>query len=354
MTKKLRITWLWPLILIFAFTHLAAGAELELSVADAIDLALEHNLDFRLSTLDWQQAKAAVDRAYIVEDEEMIEEAEEEWEKADNFYREQKQNLESLVRTNYQELLERETMVANGKKAWERAKNQLAIDENKYEAGLLSTLDIQRAKNSLFDAEYRYEAIQIELETQQMQFNKLLGLAFDQKLNLTERLLLDFIPFTFDLETCYDLAFAHDNSILTAKEALNTAKEEVLVAQSPFTPRVELELAQMKKEKANIRLKQAEQDLYFQIRRDYYALMNQAHNLQLKEAELELERKNLQAEESKYAAGVLSNAQIVAQQEKLAQLEQDYSADLLSYSLARMKLLQIIGKEDSWSENDEQ
>jgi len=353
MTRKLQSRWLYPLIIILALTHITVAAELDLGLQDAIELALEHNLDFRLVTLDWEQTKAALERAHIVEDEEMIKEAQEMWKKANKFYEEQKRNLENQVRIAYQELLERETMVANGEKAWNRAENQLAIDENKYKAGLLSTLDIQRAENSLFDAEYRYEASKRELKTQQMKFNELLGLSFNQEVNLTERLLLDFVPFTLDLETCYDLAFRYDNGLLTAKENLHEAKEKVLLAQSPFAPRVELEMAQVGEEKAEIRLQKAEQDLYFRIRRDYYSLMDQAHNLQVKEAELELERKNLQAEESKYAAGVLSNAQIVAQQEKLAQLEQDYSADLLNYSLARMGLLQTIGKEDAWSENHE-
>ncbi len=64
----------------------------------------------------------------------------------------------------------------------------------KYEAGLLSSLDIQRAKNSLFEAEQRCALAQIEYETEQMKFNELLGLPFDQEVILTERLLLDFSP----------------------------------------------------------------------------------------------------------------------------------------------------------------
>jgi len=69
---------------------------------------------------------------------------------------------------------------------------------------------------------------------------------------------------------------------------------------------------------------------------------------------IELERKALQAEESKYAAGVISNAEIVAKQENLAKLEQDYTTSLLQYSLARVKLLQAIGKHEESGEHDAQ
>ena len=49
--------------------------------------------------------------------------------------------------------------------------------------------------------------------------------------------------------------------------------------------------------------------------------------------EVELEQRILEAEQIRYAAGVVSNAQIVAQQERLAVVEQEYSKALLDYSL---------------------
>ncbi len=336
--------------LVLGFSTPGVAKTLELKVQDAILIALEHNLNFQISNLDWQGAKAKLERAHIVGDAEMLREAEKEWVKADEVYEEKKQELQNQVRTSYQRLLESESMVENAKIAKKRAESQLAMDENKYKAGLLSSLDIDRAQNSLFDATYRYDKALVDLETQRMQFNEILGLSLDQEVILSERLLLDFLPFTLSLETCYELAQELDSEVLLAKENLQKAEEAVLVAKSPFTPRVELEQALVNEEKAEIGLKQAEQALYFRIRSDYYSLSEQAHSLQLAERNIELERQALKAEESKYAAGVLSNAQIVAQQEKLASLEAQYSANLLSYSLARVKLLQTIGMQDESGE----
>lgn len=332
----------------------APPTALELEVNGAIALAIEHNLDFRIVALDWQQAQGNLERAQIVGDDEMIAEAEKAWQKSQKYYQESKQDLSSLVRNTYQELLESETTLANKGIAKDRADAQLKIDQSKYKAGLLSTLDIQRAENSLFAAEHSYSMAAINLETQRMKFNQLLGLDFDLEVVLTERLLLDFVPFNLELEECYLLALEVDSGVLAAREELHKAKETVLVAQSPFTPRVELERALINEEKTKIKLQQAEQNLYFMIRGEYYNLVSQTHGLQMKKAEIELEQKMLQAEESKYAAGVLSNAQIVAQQEKLAQLEQGYSTELLQYSLARLKMLQAIGRpEVSWGNDHE-
>lgn len=332
----------------------SAGAKvLELTVQGAIALALENNLSFQIATLDWQQAKAKLERAQIVGDEEMLAEAEKEWEKAQEVYAERGRELKDLVRTGYQQLLKSEAMVDNARSAKERAESQLGIDENKYKAGLLSTLDIERAQNSLYDAEHRYEQALVDLETQRMQFNSMLGLPREQEVVLTERLLLDFVPFTYSLETCYELALQLDADVLAARERLQKAREAVQIAQSPFTPRVELEQALVEEEKAEIGLQQAEEALYFRIRGDYYALLDQVHKLEMTERSIKLERQALLAEESKYAAGVLSNAQIVAQQEKLAGLEEQYSAELSAYAQARIKLLQTIGKYEESGEDHE-
>lgn len=350
---KLTLRGALLLCLTFGFALMAqAGSDiLELSIKEAVNIALERNLDFQIATLDWQEAEAKLKRAQIVGDEEMLKEAQVEWDKAQETYADQRQELIDGVRTSYQQLLESETMVENARMAKERAESQLAMDENKYQAGLLSSLDIERAQNSLFDAEHRLEKALTDQETQAMRFNEILGMPLAQKTVLTERLLLDFVPFTLSLDTCYELALKLDSGVLTAQERLQKAQDTVLLAQSPFTPRVELEQALVNQQKAEIGLLQAEQNLYFRIRSSYYSLMDQAHGLEAAKRNIELERQTLKAEESKYAAGVLSNAQIVAQQEKLANLEQQYSADLSSYTLARIKLLQTIGKPEELGES---
>ncbi|MCK9525449.1 MAG: TolC family protein [Limnochordia bacterium] len=341
------------LCLTWAFSAQANSQWRELNVQEAVAIALENNLGFQIATLDWQAAQATLERAQIVGDEDMLTEAEKEWEKAQEVYAEKRDELKDLVRTSYQQLLESETLVDNAALAEERAASQLAMDENKYKAGLLSSLDIDRAENSLFDARHRQEKTIIDLETQRMKFNEIIGLPLDEKVLLTERLLLDFVPFNFSLEDCYDLALALDAGVLGAKESLQKAKEAVRIAQSPFTPRVKLEEALVVEEKGKIGLRQAEQTLYFGIRSDYFALLNQVHSLEMAERSIKLERQSLQAEESKYAAGILSNAEIVAQQEKLASLEEQYSAELSLYTQARIKLLQRIGKYEPGESHEE-
>lgn len=340
---KCAILVLLSFSLLIANKALAHSKPLELTVADAEQLALEGNLEFQLVLLELKQAQAAQERAEIVGDEEMLVEAAKMLAKATNRYEEEKQNYSNRVHSFYQELLESETSLANWERAKKRAEEQLKIDRSKYEAGLLSTLDIQRAENSLLNAETSYQNALISLKTKKMEFNQLLGLDLQAEVFLVERLVLDFVPFDLELDFCYTAALQTDSTILQAVAELEQTREKVQLAQNPFVPRIELENALAAEKKAEIRVIQAEQALYFQIRGDYFDLINRIQRLEAKEREINLETKTLQAEESKYAAGVLSNAQIVAQQEKLAQLEQEYSTELLQYSLARLKFLQTIG-----------
>lgn len=90
---------------------------------------------------------------------------------------------------------------------------------------------------------------------------------------------------------------------------------------------------------------QAETNLYFKIRSEYYQIKNAAENVRTKERELYLEQQILQAEETKYAAGVISNQAVVAQQEKLAQAEDAYTQALWNYSQLRDQFLINIGLE---------
>lgn len=349
------VTFLLLAALVFGLNLAAQAAEevLQLTVQEAADIALERNLSYQIATLDWESAKAKLERAQIVGDEDMLREAEKAWAQAEKAYAEKTQELKDKVRTKYQELLESEAMMENARLAKERAQDQLAMDENKYKAGLLSSLDIERSQNSLFDAQHSYERAAIDLETRRMEFNELLGLPLQAKVELTERLQLSFTPFTWDLDTCYELALQLDSGVAEAREALAKAQEAVRAAESPFTPKAELEEALTNQEKAQIMLAQAEQALYFRIRGDYYAIQDQTHALEMAKRRIELERKSLEAEKSRYAAGVVSNAQVVSKQEELARLEQDYSTRLLQYSLARVKLLQTIGQHEELGDHHE-
>ncbi|HHY09956.1 MAG TPA: TolC family protein [Firmicutes bacterium] len=338
------------LCFLLALNTSAAGEVLELKIADAVALALENNLAFKAATLDWQAAKAALERAELVGEEEMLKEAAKKWEKEDAAYEERRVNLINQIRNSYRGVLEEEAALKNRLAAKERARRQLEIDERKFEAGLLSSLDIKRAENSLANAEHNYQTAVINLATMYMEFNQLLGLELTTKLALTEQFDFTFKPFPIELQEYYELALESDKDVAGARENLKEAAEKVLAAQGPFTPRVELEEALLLEQKAQIQVEKAKQALYLKVRKDYYNLQNLAHAVTGAEKEIEFQKQILQAEESKYAAGVISNAQIVAQQEKVAAAEEAYSDALLKYSLSRNNLLQAVGLDDDLKE----
>lgn len=341
-----RFTYLGLVIIGVMLVGAAAAADtpvIEISLEQALTQALEQNLDFSLIKIDLEQAKKELERALFIGDAEMIETAQTKLEEQEQKYTDAEQNLITKVRSAYYELLQQEASVENQEKALTRAQTQLDIDQAKFDAGVISTIDLQRSKNSLLNAENSYQSAIITLETKYMEFNSLLGLDLNTRIILTDRINVDFVPFELELDEAFALALESDQTIVSAKEALVQAIDKVKAADNEFTPRVELEKALVEQEKAEIRLQQAESALYFRIRGEYYQIKNAAESVKAKERDLHLERQILQAEETKYAAGVISNQAVVAQQEKLAQAEDAYTQALWSYSQLRHQFLIGIG-----------
>ena len=355
MTKNISC-WLLLMIVFFTvFTPLQVQASevLEVSIAEAVEYALSHNLDLKLAALELEQAQAGMRRAEIVGDEEMLKEAAEKLDAATEAYESLRQELSTKVQNIYLEVLHNSLALERQAAAKTRAEEQLRVDGSKYAAGLLSSLDIMRAEISLANAENNYAAAQDALATNKLRLSELLGLPLHIEVILTERPALDYVPFDYTLEECFNMALEIDQGIRRAREALEKAHEAVKAAQNPFVAKVQLEDAQAAEKRAEIELEKAETALYFRIRNDYLTLMRAAQNVKVKAREVELEQRILEAEEIKYSAGVVSNAQIVAQQEKLAAVEQEYSKALLDYNLGRSNLLQQIGQPVVWSEGHE-
>lgn len=347
-----KITWITILTLLIITTtatiSYASTPRVALDLDQAISHCLKNNQKLYIAGLDLEQAEKALARAELIADDKMIKDATETLDQQKSTYSITQRDLITSVRNSYYELLQQEATVVNQKKALERAENQLALDHTKFKAGIISTIDLQRAENSMQNAQLAYENVTIDLATKYMRFNDLLGLDLATEVELTQSITVEFTSFTVELDAAYDLALAVDQNIITAKENLTKAQEAVRAADNQFTPKVELEKALVAQDKAEVRLVMGRNDLYFIIRSDFLAVQNAANAVITRERELRLEQQLLQAEEAKYTAGVTSNEVVVAQQEKLAQSELAYTQALWNYSQQRSSFLTRIGTPENW------
>lgn len=349
---------LFLIVFLLSSYSLAGAADkeqiFEVNLNQAVELALKQNADFYLAALDLKQAKAAFNRAVLINDAEMIETAEETLEKQQQSFDNSKRDLITSIRKMYYDLLQHQAAVTDQQRALSRAETQFEIDQTKYDAGVISSLDIQRSENNLLNAKNSYNKELISLETKYLEFNRILGIDLANKVRLTEQIVFEFKPFNMELEEAYKLALDFDQSIAAAEEAVSKAIENVKAADNPYTPPVDLEKALVEQEKAEVKLEQAKVSLYFKIRSDFYSLKNAETDIHTKARQLKLEQHILQSEEAKYAAGVISNEAVVTQQEKLAQAENAYTQALSSYSQARSNFLVQIGQpEPLWGESYE-
>lgn len=352
MKKAILLTVVFLALLSLPFSVLATNNnqnQLPLSLPQAIEIALAKNHSLLLAKLDLDQAEAELTRAKVVNDPEMLETAQEKRDTQSQKYEEQVSKLTSDVRNKYYEMLQQKANVQNQAKALERSESQLLIDKAKYDAGIIAALDIMRSENSNLTANNNYENAKISLATKHLEFNKLLGLDLDIEVVLVDQITVDFVPFDLELDFAYEMALDHDPSIIQAQENLTKAIDKINAVNNPFTPRAEYEDALINRDKMEIQLLQALQNLFLKIRSDFYSIQTSEKNVYAKERDLQLEQQLLEAEQVKYNAGIISNAAIVSQQEKLAQAENAYTEAIWNYTQAKNNFLVQIGlPEANW------
>ena len=128
-------------------------------------------------------------------------------------YEQQRRDLITLVKTTYYDLLQQEASIDDLNKALNRAQSQLELDQAKFKAGIISSLDVLRSENNLLNSEINLKKAKVSLETKYMEFNRELNLDLTLKVKLIEKLAVEFIPFNMSLLEGYELALDFDQTI---------------------------------------------------------------------------------------------------------------------------------------------
>ncbi|MGI6164994.1 MAG: TolC family protein [Limnochordia bacterium] len=344
-----------PLLFVFICATTITFAEtLELKVADAIDIALENNLDLRVLRLDCDWAQREVERARIVDDEQMYIAAIESLQKVTEQYTQQRASISRKVVSDYYKLLQSELTVTKSLDSVNQAKINLEKERVRYNAGLIPQIALFRAENQIALAQSAYINAEHNLETEYLQFRQLLGLPFDQKILLAEFIEPHFEPISVSFDEAYDCALAVSKELKAAQEAVDTARVNVSNLDNEYTPRVKLEEAQLQLEKAKLNLKKVNQSLYFQVRSAFWSLKNGEQDIEAKQRELVLAEKELGSAKAKYQAGLLSDEEFAQEEQRYNDAERALKEAKWAHSQGSHDFLELIGvTKPVWSEEQD-
>lgn len=269
-----------------------------------------------------------------------------------------KNSIALLIQKNYYDVLQAKQMLEVKKKAMDRGKTQYEFAKASYEEGLKPKDDMLVASTYYRSTKIQYEQAKGDLENAIVELKKSINIGFDKDIELTDVLLEEIEK--FDLE---------QGLINGMKERLEIKKAlgEVAVyalnfdeTKRKYTPNTfQYKEAEILRDKSVVDFNQAKLEVENSIRQSYNTVNTVAAMLEgtremIKEAEGNLEiailkykegfgvetslLKNLNLEDS---AGTI--VEVLAAEEKLAEIEENVVKITYAYNLARMQYLNNTG-----------
>jgi outer membrane protein TolC len=331
---------------LFSINAFAAETEqvsVALSFDEAAATALDNNFDIKLARLTWENAQKNYDRAVFVGDEDEIESAAEALEKANADYETTANNLLLDVERLYMDLFAANERLAEQKATLAEAERRYELEKARYQVGLISALDLEKAANTFFSATNSYNNQVSTTQTSQLRFNELLGLPLSTIVTLKGELKATFSPLKMTLEEALAIATQNSDSYAQALEALETAKANVAAGNNEFTPAVEYEKLLFEQQKAEINLEKAKQKLYFDVRSSLITLQQRENTVELRQRELSVAETNYKAAQVQFNAGSISEDTLQERADAVSTAQQSLDDAIWDHVSAKRDFLRLIG-----------
>jgi len=392
MSKKLLalllIVTLLPASLAFAKEDEKAENEvLKLSLEDAIKLAEENNQQVKLSELALEKAKLG--RQQYRHQDKRIRDAIDAWEqmtpeeKADMDLEEymtrlgEYEALSSFDTSSQMDLLDKKTEVylklaeagidvtirgihfgveaayygaisardnrLLAETAVERQQDLLRIAEAKYNAGVVARTEVLDAQVQLAKAEADLLKAKSQEEKAYINLKKLLGLAQDELIELTDT--FDYKPTDFDvtLEELIGEALKNRIDIMSAEGAYEIAKLDFDLSSKVYPSNTFIyKEKQHAMEDARIKLEDTKASVEAEVRQIWLDFEEAKVNIPVLDKALEMAEESLRLARLSYEAGLVRSVDVAAAEEGLRQVQLQRSGVIYNYNLARLKLENVV------------
>lgn len=392
MSKKLLalllIVTLLPASLAFAKEDEKAENEvLKLSLEDAIKLAEENNQQVKLSELALEKAKLG--RQQYRHQDKRIRDAIDSWEqmtpeeKADMDLEEymtrlgEYEALSSFDTSSQMDLLDKKTEVylklaeagidvtirgirfgveaayygaisardnrLLAEAAVERYQDLLRIAEAKYNAGVVAKTEVLDAQVQLAKAEADLLKAKSQEEKAYINLKKLLGLAQDELIELTDT--FDYKPTDFDvtLEELIGETLKNRIDIMSAEGAYEVAKLDFDLSSKVYPSNTFIyKEKQHAMEDARIKLEDTKASVEAEVRQIWLDFEEAKVNIPVLDKALEMAEESLRLARLSYEAGLVRSVDVAAAEEGLRQVQLQRSGVIYNYNLARLKLENVV------------
>lgn len=316
-----------------------------LSLEEAIKKGLEEGKDAALYRIQLQVARNAYQKAMadLLLNPSVISKlsAENSWNWAQREVEINLSNLALSIEEAYYSVLRAEQALQLAQSGAERAKKQLEDIQIRFSLGMVAEIDLLQAQLEAEQAEQEINNASRDLELAWQNLNSLIAVEPDTRFELTSS--LSFSPVEIDFEKSLNYALSHRLEIQQAEDNLKLAEKKVEVSNTPYTPLLDKEAAQLEKEQRSIQLAKTRESIELEIREAYFTLKNAGEQVPLREKALQVAKENLNIAQARFENGAITTLDLLEAQYNLYQAEIAYLQSIYDYNVSLARFFTKLG-----------
>lgn len=245
-----------------------------------------------------------------------------------------REGIRLQVEKAYYEALKAEDGVRIARTTVEKAEEQLRTARAGFNAGTLARHEVLGAEVQLADARARLITAGRLSKTAYMNLNKTLGLNLETPLKLTGH--FEYRPAgEIDLEKSVSEALEKRLEVVKARADLEGMDLDLQVVGRYYTPSVyTYQQAEVARKQAEVTLRQAEQQVEFEVRAAFLSLKDAGERIAVLEKSVEQAREAVRLAQLRYEAGVATGLEVTNARLALAQAEGGALQAIYDYNLA--------------------
>lgn len=336
------------LVIFFIFSGVLFAAEPEeMNLSQAINLALENNLNLKIANLDLENAQIDYEKTKannLLTESRYIElqgdlgllQAK------DNYTQTRNQVIIDVVQ-KYLQLNQAKKSITTKSKEAELEKNLLEEVKAQVKAGHKGNLDLLRQENRYNNAVFDLEKANDDYQQSFREFKLELGLNNQEgeEFNLVE---VDY-PEVWQIDEEEALKTAIENSfILELRERqIELAKVDLERAEVAASPELDLQKLKNNIELANINFNKTQKELTNSIRKQFYTYKQSINSLDLSQQNLNQAQENNSIIIDQVKAGLKTKNDLLSAEISLLQAEYSLKSAVLNYYMTKLNLQKLTG-----------
>lgn len=225
-------------------------------------------------------------------------------------------------------------------------REEVAIAEARFKAGILSATDFESAKDAIVSGEHGLKKLALSVSLAELEVNRIAGTDPDAVIDANASITLLETAFA-DISALPEwekMANAADPGVFTKSEALRILDLKLAIAKN-FIPDSHSRVVQMRRDREDTRvgLRDAVDGIAVGLRNGNNDLLTARENLEIAQLELNLAKRKQSLAKTRYDAGVANKLDLISAEKAVVQAEQSVRSAIVTLNRNEVDLRLLVG-----------